>query len=167
MWSRMLLLLVAVGLSPAVRAEEPPPLKVLWCTGGGFHDYKGLTPFLTQAIQTHANVRFDVSTDYKTWADKGFADKYDAVVFFFSYHDKTAKPIVDNIAATVRAGKPAVFVHGTLHSFRELEGERDAFCEAIGLTSVKHDALRPLATKKVADHPITRFLARRLEDAAR
>lgn len=151
------LLLVALSLVPCVRAEEPPSLKVLWCTGGTSHDYKGLTTFLTQAIQTHANVRFDISTDYKAWANKGFADKYDAVVFFFTYHDKTAQPVVDNIAATVRAGKPTVFIHGALHSFRELEGGRDAYCEAIGITSVKHDRIGPLTTKKVTDHPVTRF----------
>jgi type 1 glutamine amidotransferase len=130
---------------------------VLWCTGGGFHDYKGLTPYLTQAIQKRARVGFDVSWDYKTWGARGFADKYDAVVFYFSYHDPAAQPIVDNIAATIHAGKPAVFIHGALHSFRGLNDGRNAYCEAIGLTSVAHDALRPMATRKVADHPITRF----------
>ena len=31
--------------------KTPKPIKVLWCTGGGFHDYKGLQPILTKAIQ--------------------------------------------------------------------------------------------------------------------
>jgi type 1 glutamine amidotransferase len=148
------MLLLALGLAAAARAEEPRPLKVLWATGGGFHDYPKLTPLLTQAIQKRANVRFEVISDYKTLAEKGFADRYDAVVYFFSYHDKSAKPVVDNIAATIHDGKPAMFIHGTLHSFRELGEDRRSFCEAIGLTSVEHDPLRPLATKKAADHPI-------------
>jgi uncharacterized protein len=153
----MIIALLLVGLSPVARADNLKPLTVLWCSGGGFHDYKNLTPLLTQAIQKYASVRFVVETDYKHWADKGFADKYDAVVYFFSYHDKEAKPVVENIAATIRAGKPALIIHGTLHSFRELGKDRDDFCEAIGLTSVKHDKSTTLTTKKVSDHPITRF----------
>ena len=152
--------LITLGLTTLARAEESQPLKVLWCTGGGAHDYKGLTPLLTKSIQKYAKVEFDVSWDYKAWATKGFADKYDAVVQFHTVHDKDlaiGKSIADNIAATIREGKPALIIHGTLHSFRELNAARDAYCEAIGLTSSAHDKARELATKKVADHPITRF----------
>jgi type 1 glutamine amidotransferase len=146
-----LLLLMALGVAAPSRAEE---LKVLWCTGGGFHDFKGLTPLLNESIQKYARVRFDVSSDYKAWADKDFAQGYDAVVYFFSFHDKEGQAVVDNLAATIHAGKPALVIHGTLHAFRELGTGRDAYCEAIGLTSVAHDPKRPLTTKKLADHPI-------------
>jgi type 1 glutamine amidotransferase len=154
--SPLLFIALGLGLGSLVRADEPRPLKVLWCTGGGFHDFKGLTPLLNESMQQYANVRFDVAGDYKAWAKKGFADDYDAVVYFFSFHDKEAQPVVDNLAATIHAGKPALVIHGTLHAFRELGTGRDAYCEAIGLTSVAHDPKRPLATKKVTDHPILR-----------
>jgi uncharacterized protein len=161
MLSRIALVVAfAFGFILSAGAEEPKPLKVLWCTGGGFHDYKGLTPLLTKKIQQYANCTFVVQNDYRQWAKPGFADGCDAVVFFFSQHVKDPKdgqPIVDNIAATVKSGKPAMFIHGTLHSFRELKQDRDAFCEAIGLTSVAHDKSREIATKKAADHPISRF----------
>ena len=148
------LLAVVVTLSASARGDEPKPLNVLWCTGGGFHDFKGLTPLLNDSIRKYANARFDVSDDYKSWAKEDFAEGYDAVVYFFSYHDKEARPVVDNIAATIRSGKPGLVIHGTLHAFRELDKDRDAYCEAIGLTSVKHDPKRPLTTKKATDHPI-------------
>src|SRR4051794_15081750 len=148
------LVLVVLALASPARANGPKPLKVLWCTGGGFHDFDGLTPLLTDAIKKDANVDFVVSRDYKAWAKEGFADGYDALVLFFSFHDKEAQPVVDNIAATIRTGKPAVVIHGTLHAFRELGPGRDAYCEAIGLTSVKHDPKRSLETKKVSNHPI-------------
>jgi type 1 glutamine amidotransferase len=154
------LALICSSLTIAVRAEEPQPLKVLWCTGGGFHDYKGLTPLLTEGIQKYANVEFDVSWDYKAWAKKGFADKYDAIVQFHSVHDKdlaVGNAIADNIAATVHAGKPALIIHGALHSFRELKEKRSAYCEAIGLTSTAHDKAGQIATRKLIDHPVTRF----------
>ena len=39
------LALIFSSLAAIATADEPRPLKVLWCTGGGFHDYKGLAPF--------------------------------------------------------------------------------------------------------------------------
>ena len=140
--------------STGPNSTGPKSIKVLWCTGGGFHDYKGLQLILTKAIQKHSPlpITFTPSTDPKEWAKKGFADRYDLIVLFFSLHDPAGKPIVDNIAQTIHDGKPAVVIHGTLHSFRELNHDRDAFCEAMGLTSVKHDKAREIATKKVSDH---------------
>jgi type 1 glutamine amidotransferase len=133
------------------------PLQVLWCTGGASHDYKGLRPILTKGIQKQAGVPIDFtpSTDPNAWAKEGFADKYDVLVLFFTAHDPAGKAIVDNLAKTIYAGKPTVVIHGTLHSFRELNADRDAYCEAIGLTSVKHDKAKALVAKKVSQHWIT------------
>jgi uncharacterized protein len=140
-------------------ADEAKPIKVLWCTGGASHDYKGLRPVLTKGIQKHSPlaIKFTPSTDPQEWAKKGFADGYDVLVLFFTAHvppDKlpAGKAIVQNIADAIHAGKPAVVIHGTLHSYRELGADRDAFCEAMGLTSVKHDKAKQLVTKKVSDH---------------
>jgi len=145
---------IVVALTHPVQANSPKPIRVLWCTGGGFHDYKGLQPILTQAIQKNSPVplAFTASTNPKDWANRDFADKYDVIVLFFSVHDPAGKPVVSNIAQTIHDGKPAVVIHGTLHSYRELSGERDAFCEAIGPTSVRHDNAKEIATKKVSDH---------------
>ena len=142
-------LLAMVAVAPLARAEDPQPIKVLWCTGGASHDYKGLQPILTKGIQKQSSlpISFTPSTDPKEWAKKGFADKYDLIVLFFTQHDpagnsageKPGKAIAANIAQTIHDGKPAVVIHGTLHSYRELNQDRDAFCEAMGLTSVRHD----------------------------
>ena len=89
----VLLSFVAVGIIwPG--PKSPKPIKVLWCTGGGFHDYKGLQPILTKAIQEHSSlpITFTPSTDSKDWAKKGFADNYDLIVLFFSsIHGKTGR----------------------------------------------------------------------------
>jgi len=147
-------LLALIGLTSLARAESLEPIKVLWCTGGGFHDYKGLQPILTKAIQKYSPlpISFTASTNPNEWAKRGFADKYDLLVLFFSLHDPAGKTVVSNLARTIHDGKPAVVIHGTLHSYRELGSDREAFCEAIGLTSVRHDNPKEIATKKVSDH---------------
>jgi hypothetical protein len=153
-------LITALALTgPAIAQDSKAPIKVLWCTGGGFHDYKGLQPILTKAIQKHSPlpIAFTASSDPKEWAKEGFADKFDLLVLFFSYHvpaghEKEGVPIVASIAKTIHDGKPAVVIHGTLHSYRELGADRDAYCEAIGLTSVRHDKAKEIATKKVSDN---------------
>src|SRR4051794_38135786 len=52
------MLSIVLILSAPARADEPRTLKVLWCTGGGFHDFKRLTPLLGDSIKKYANVRF-------------------------------------------------------------------------------------------------------------
>lgn len=147
-----------VVLCAAARAASPrpaaPAIKVLWCTGGNFHDYKGLQPVLTKGIQKHSPlpIVFTPSTTPGQWAKPGFADKYDVIVLFFTMHDPTGKPVVDNLAKTIRDGKPAVVIHGTLHSYREFNHDRDAFCEAMGITSVKHDPIGRFTVKRVSSH---------------
>ena len=74
------------------------------------------------------------------------------IVLFFSIHDPAGKPVVENIAQTIHDGKPAVVIHGTLALLSRAEPRRDAFCEAMGLTSVRHDKAKEIATKKVSDH---------------
>ena len=94
------ILLAVLAATNLAQAENPMAIKVLWCTGGGFHDYKGLQPILTKAIQKHSPlpIRFTASTDPSDWAKPGFADNYDLIVLFFTQHDPTGKSIVDNIA---------------------------------------------------------------------
>ena len=44
--------LILLALSPLATqaADKTPPLKVLFITGGGYHDYKALNPVLTKKI---------------------------------------------------------------------------------------------------------------------
>jgi type 1 glutamine amidotransferase len=149
------LLFVLVALvSPAAGEGRARPVKVLWCTGGGFHDYKNLAPILSKGIQENSPlpITFTISTKPEDWGKNGFADRYDLLVLFFSIHNPAGKPLVENIAKAIFRGKPAVVIHGTLHSYRELGHDRDSFCEAMGLTSVRHDPAKALATKKVSQH---------------
>jgi len=62
-------------------AEIKPPLKALFVTGGGYHDYKKLAPFLTSNLAQLVNVTFDVKFGLEALRDPKFADSYDAIVY--------------------------------------------------------------------------------------
>src|SRR6185295_15101477 len=62
-------------------AESKPALKTLFVTGGGYHDYKKLAPFLTSNVAQIVNVTFDVKFGLEALRDPKFADRYDAVVY--------------------------------------------------------------------------------------
>ena len=147
-------LLVLFAMATAARAEEPK-LRGLWCTGGCCHDYKKHAPLLTEKIGELANVDFTIAWGLETFKDKDYAKDYDVVVYDLCFGGEKDETLIKNITQTIRQGKPTVIVHCSLHNFRA--AEIDDWREAIGMTSRSHDHFRALATKKVADHPVTRF----------
>lgn len=136
-------------------AEEAAKLRALWCTGGCCHDYQKHAPLLTEKMAQYANVRFDVVFGLEQFKNKDFAKDYDVVVYDLCYANEKSKEMIDNVTGTIREGKPAVIVHCSLHNFRAIDW--DDWREAMGMTSKSHDKFRELATKKAADHPITKF----------
>ena len=62
-------------------AETKPALKALFVTGGGYHDYAKLAPFLTDHLSQLINVTFDVKYDMDILKNENFADGYDVVVY--------------------------------------------------------------------------------------
>jgi type 1 glutamine amidotransferase len=166
-------LFVAVLLSGVVRcsAEEPkaaaadaggPKLKVLYITGGKYHDYQKLTPIITDGIKKHANVDIDVKWDLDCMRDKNLGDGYDAIVYnicFAGDEKKATLPpeadpeLIANALRISREGKPTVMIHCSMHTFMA----SDDWTECCGQRTRHHDKFKPFATEKVtADHPIVK-----------
>jgi len=151
-------ILLLVLLACRAGAEDPAPaakLKGLWCTGGCCHDYKKHAPLLTEKIGQYASVSFKTVTGLDVFKDKDYAKGYDVVVYDLCYADVKDKELIGNITRTIKEGKPAVIIHCSLHNFRS--ADFDDWREAMGMTSKAHDKFRELKTKKVAEHPTTRF----------
>ena len=130
--------------------QEPssaPPLKALFITGGVYHDYDKLAPYLTSHLSGLINIRFDLVTNLDKLSSEHFADGYDLIVYDFCLDD--VDPIaLDHALQVGHKGKPTVFIHCAIHSFRN-SSKIHQWEDYVGLRSKFHDAFGPFATQKV------------------
>jgi len=115
-------------------------LKALFVTGGLWHDYKKLAPYITKRLAEDDKIQFQVVYGLEVWRNPRFAEDYDLVVYDLCFDDVDAT-LLDNAIAEGKS-KPTVFLHCAVHSFRnsakvhEWEGY-------IGLRSKVHDKFGP------------------------
>ena len=113
----LLPIILAALLPLAAWGQPAKPLRALFLTGGGYHDYKKLVPFLTNDLGEHVNITFDVDFSFARLDKKDFADAYDVVIYDVCF-DKAEDAELDNALNAIRSGKPAVMIHCAVHSFR-------------------------------------------------
>lgn len=140
-----------------MRAAESAakPLKVLLLTGGGYHDYAKLAPYLTNHLAGAIRATFDVTFDMDRMKDPHFADGYDALLFDLCF-DEAPDAVLDNALAAVRAGKPTVMLHCAVHAFRK-SPKIQHWETCCGMRSKFHDPYQAFSVVKLdpAD-PITK-----------
>lgn len=160
-------------LAPQARADDAKPIKALMLVGGCCHDYKTMPGVLTEAIGHSANVHFDVKLlktaeeDAALLRDPHFADGYDVVVYDICFGEKWKEGDYEGAMETARQGKPAVFIHCAMHTFRPPRDakapdlkEREAFCDAnwhalVGMDTRVHDKYEAFeVTKADKENPI-------------
>lgn len=145
-----------VGVHAADKTPtDKQALKVLMVTSGGYHDYKTLGPFLRTNLSQRVNASVELKTGLGSFADPKFADAYDAVVYDVC-DDEITDATMDNVLNAIRAGKPAVMVHCSIHAFRRSSkiGEWETLC---GMRSKVHDPYQSFTVQKLdKDSPITK-----------
>ena len=144
------------GLGGQVKkpAAEPPPIKALLITGGASHDYTSRKAILTEGIRERISrpiewvVRHEgggeSDLEIPVFQKSGWAEGYDIVVHDYCFPRVTDRACVDRVLAPHRAGRPAVLVHGTMHSFRTGD---DAWFEFCGATSRGHGRPRDFSVE--------------------
>jgi uncharacterized protein len=151
------LLLSMVGSAAAAQpAAAAPPIKVLFVTGGGWHDYAKQEPYLTNELGQIINVVFEVHTGLDLLRNPKFAEVCDVVLYDICLEEAPDESI-QNALQAAREGKPAVLVHCTVHSFKKSPRvkEWEDFC---GMTSKVHDPFGPFATTRLDEaSPITKL----------
>jgi type 1 glutamine amidotransferase len=150
-----LIALVAFGFFTTT-AFAKPPLKGLLISGGGYHDYAKLVPFLTSNLSERINIKFDVSYTLDPLKTDKFADSYDVVVYDVCF-DEADPALLENAMKAARAGKPSVMIHCAVHAFRKSDKvhEWENFC---GMRSKVHDPYQSFTTEKLdPKSPITKF----------
>ena len=154
-------------LTTAAHAEEAKPIKALMLVGGCCHDYKTMPGVLADKISRIANVKFEVKflasaeEDAALLRDPHFADGYDVVVYDICFGEKWKDGDYDGALQVAREGKPAVFIHCSMHTFRPPRDkkdpalkEREAIADAkwhalVGMDTRVHDKYAGFAVQKV------------------
>lgn len=160
-WLAIMALLTA---SLSVRADDQPrKLKGLLITGGCCHDYPNQKRIITEGVSQRANIEWDVvhegdnTRDHRlsVYEKPDWAKGYDVIV-----HNECFGQVKDSdfvkaiVAAHINGGVPGVFIHCSLHSYRESEAA-EAWRELLGVTSRRHEKQRPVLVKNVnPDHPV-------------
>jgi hypothetical protein len=154
-------------------AQDAKPIKAIMFVGGGFHDYKTMPGYLAAQVGKFANITFDIKLNEdaaamaKVFKDPHFADGYDVVVYDICYGEKWEDGDYDNALNVAASGKPAVFLHCSMHTYRPPRNEKDpllkqreAICDAkwhalVGMDTRVHDKFQGFTTVKAArDNPI-------------
>ncbi len=146
-------LLGLMFLSGARSAGAAEPIKALYLTGGGYHDYPKLAGVLTGGIAKHADVKWTVVTldeKMEPLKDPKLGQGFDVLVYNFCYAQEKNPAIVENVKRVTREGKPTVLIHCAMHCFWFTDWH-----ECCGLQTNKHDPYRSFSTKAVdPKHPI-------------
>jgi type 1 glutamine amidotransferase len=160
-----LLVSLCLGAIPAP-AQQTRPIRALYVTGGGFHDFVALEQIVPPGISARTNIVWTIDhTDGKSTdtliarhRNTAWADEFDVVVYNMSFSFVVDPQWIERIAYAHRdKGVAAVILHGAVHSYRR--STTDAWRELMGAASMRHDAQREFRLERVsADHPIVKSL---------
>jgi uncharacterized protein len=165
---RVVRTLLALCVTATAAAQQTParPIRALYITGGGFHDFAAQEKIVPPGIAARANVvwTIDRTADTSTAAliarhrDTKWADEFDVVVYNMSFSFVVDPQWIERIAYAHRdKGVAAVILHGATHSYRR--STTDAWRELMGAASMRHDAQRDFRLERVAvEHPIVKGL---------
>lgn len=143
--------------------DQPAPLKGLLITGGCCHDYENQKKIITEGMSQRVNIVWDViheggsGKDHKVsvYSDPNWAKKYDIIFHNECFGGVIDDKFVQGIAAAHHAGVPAIFVHCSLHSYRNAAVAADSWRELIGVTSRSHEKKRGVKAMRLnSDHPV-------------
>ena len=167
----LVLNLQSAAVPPDASEAQARPLRLLYVTGGGFHDFvaqeKVLPPGIAERIKVDWTIDHTAGKSTETLIDRhrttDWTKEFDAVVYNMSFSHVVDREWIERLArAHHDSGVGAVMVHGAVHSYRRSESR--AWGELMGAFSMRHDAQRPLTVQTMAkDHAILRGFPERWE----
>ncbi|MHC2068628.1 ThuA domain-containing protein [Bremerella sp. T1] len=154
----MLLVLAVAGTS---FAEEKAKLKGLLITGGCCHDYPAQIKIITEGLSQRVNIEWDVviagdgrQVKVPVYLNHDWIKPYDVVFHNECYGHVDDVEFVEGIVkAHTENNIPAIFVHCSMHSYRN--AKTDEWRKLIGMRSTSHEGKHPLDIVTLeSDHPI-------------
>lgn len=161
-------LLALVLVSTAAAA----PIRAVMYVGGCCHDYKEMPGALAAKVEKLADVHIEVraieDSAHMTaeFNSPSFGKDFDLIIYDICFGEKWEDGDYDAALKLAASGKPAVFIHCSMHTYRaprDLKDprlkERTAIVDAkwhalVGMDTHVHDKYAAFETVKVADHPI-------------
>ncbi|MEW4455363.1 ThuA domain-containing protein [Bremerella sp. JC817] len=156
----LVLLFVACLAAPSL-AEEKAKLKGLLITGGCCHDYPNQIKIITQGLSQRVSIDWDVALagedrniQVPVYQNHDWIKPYDIVVHNECYGGVTDVDFIEGIVAAHTENKiPAIFIHCSMHSYRN--AKTDEWRKLIGQRSTSHEGKHPLDVVTLeSDHPI-------------
>ncbi len=158
------LALALCALTTAVSAQDKPTkLKGLLVTGGCCHDYENQKRIITEGMGQRVSISFDVvheggtGRDHKVsvYQQPGWAKKYDVVVHNECFGDMKDDELIKSVAQAHFEGVPGIFIHCSMHSYRNAPVGADSWRELLGVTSRRHEKQHAEMVRNAkADHPV-------------
>jgi type 1 glutamine amidotransferase len=155
----------------ATPAAAARPIRALYVTGGGFHEFVKQEAIVPPAVTERVKVDWTIdhtagkSTEVLIERHKNteWTKSFDVVLYNMSFSHVVDKEWIERLANAHRdSGVGAVILHGAVHSYRRSESR--AWGELMGAYSMRHDSQRPLTVEAIAkDHPIMRGLPAKWE----
>ncbi len=140
---------------------RPEPIRALYVTGGGWHDYAAQEAIVTEGLGYRTRIDWTIEHDAGTNSDhwperfnqENWMEGFDVVVYNFCITGTPGPgPIEDIVEMHVDLGVPAVFLHCAIHSFRT---QTTRWFEFGGVRSHRHEAHRPFFVEPLEpEHPI-------------
>lgn len=157
--------LLVCGVVTSLQADDKPTtkLKGLLVTGGCCHDYVNQIRIITEGLGQRASISFDVvhegspGRDHKisVYQQPGWAKKYDIVVHNECFGDMKDDALIKSVAQAHFDGVPGVFIHCSLHTYRNAPVGAESWRELLGVTSRRHEKQRSEMVRNVkAEHPV-------------
>ncbi|MCA9051163.1 MAG: ThuA domain-containing protein [Planctomycetaceae bacterium] len=153
------LLVVSIGTA----AEKPAPLRGLLITGGCCHDYENQKRIITEGMSQRVNIEWEIvhegadgrEYEISVYKKPGWAKGYDVIFHNECFGAVTNDEFVQGITGAHYDGVPAVFVHCSLHSYRNAPVAAESWRELIGVTSRSHEKHRAVKVVRLnEDHPV-------------
>jgi type 1 glutamine amidotransferase len=177
-WPALLAVLLAslFTIAPLAQgAKSAPqtarPIRGLYVTGGGFHEFVKQESILPPAIAQRIKIDWTIdhtagkSTEVLIERHKNtdWTKDFDVVLYNMSFSHVVDVEWIERLTRAHReSGVGAVILHGAVHSYRRSESK--AWGELMGAFSMRHDRQRPLTVEPVApEHPIMRGLPAKWE----
>jgi len=154
--------LIAILLASSAYAVERP-IKALYVTGGGWHDYPAQKEIIAQGLGARLNIEMDV--DFTAGKASNIAidlhrqpdwfKGYDVVIYNMCFAQVDDVEYVERLCAQHREqGIDAVLLHCAMHAYRADTLEWFRFT---GVRSHRHEEHRPFTVKPIQpEHPVMR-----------